>query len=293
MLEYLGGVEIEALVQLLELAVEHGHAVQGHMACHITGLVEILPVVLPCLQALGTENQGLIVTEANQVRTFPHIAKFAQAVCQLSPALPAGGRFLINEDCPRLIFPLGTDDKIAAPVAAEKIGVTEMPGIPRWVLRDDDCPLCQRAVLLQGRPALGRGAHARLVLGIAGIKCFQLAVNHCTAAGIAAILVMGIRRPEGQLRHPVMNEITGGGMCPAFILMHCAQGIPLEKNMVSTIKISKSVGVIDQAEGHLQMETVMPAMPEGQPLTHPGINLSLVKSFHRQSTPQKACRRRG
>ena len=112
---------------------------------------------------------------------------------------------------------------------------------------------------LQAAKALRRNSHT-IFLAVAGIKHPQLSVLHGAAAGVTAILVMDIIRPQGQFRCAVMYEIPGCRMRPALVLMLTAQRIPLIENMELAIAKSQSIGVINQAKGHFQMEPVMPAV---------------------------------
>jgi hypothetical protein len=61
-----------------------------------------------------------------------------------------------------------------------------------------------------------------------------------------------------------MHKITRFRMRPALVFMLTAQRIPLIKEMELTIAKSQTIGVINQTEGHFQMESVMPAVFHGK-----------------------------
>ena len=147
-------------------------------------------------------------------------------------------------------FILGTYYKISLSLAVKNIRIPEVRGIALCLLGQYNLILADSPISHQSPQTLGRSAMAIFILGIAGIKHPQLAIFPEAATGVAAILVMAVCWPHGQLRHGIVYQILGLYMGPAFILVLAAQGIPLIENMVFAVYISKSVGVVDKAKGH-------------------------------------------
>ena len=69
-------------------------------------------------------------------------------------------------------------------------------------------------------------------------------------------------------------------MCPALVLVLTAERIPLIEDVVFAIRERQSVRVIDEAERHLEVEAVVPAVRQREAGRHSFIDGLLVKLFH-------------
>ena len=96
---------------------------------------------------------------------------------------------------------------------------------------------------------------------------------------------MLIRRPKRELRHGVVYEIPRTHMRPAFVFMRTTERVPLVENMVFAIIVAETVGVVDEAERHLQMKAVVPTVLKGESRCHLGIYGLFVKMLHAPAPP--------
>ena len=282
MLDDLRCVEVEAVVELLEFRVlHHVHAVERQVACDVAGLVDVLAVELARLESLRAEDQRIVAAEVQHVRALPHVAEVLKARLELAEILPALFRLLVDEDraAQLLLVSLCADDEVALAVAMEEIRIAEVARDALGAVRHDDRALLDMAVLLQRAEALRRRAHA-VILGVAGVEDVDLALLREAAARVAAVLVVLVARPERELRHRVVDEVARPDMRPALVLVLAAKRIPLVEDMVFAIRERQAIRVVDEAERHLEMEAVVPAVRQREASRHLSVDGLLIKLFH-------------
>ena len=282
-LDDLRRIEIEAVVELLELRVlHHVHAVEGQMTRDVAGLIDVLTVEFARLEPLRAEDQRVVAAEVQHVRALPHVAEVLEARLELAEILPAVLRLLVDEDraARLLLVRLRADDEVALAVAVEEVRVAKVARDALGTVRHDNLVLLDVAVGLQGTEALCRRAHA-VILGVAGVEDADLALLREAAARIAAVLVVLVARPEREFRQRVVDEVARLHVCPALVLVLAAQRVPLVEDVVLAVRERHAIRVVDEAERHLEMEAVVPAVRQGEAGRHLGIDGLLIKLFHK------------
>ena len=251
------------------------------MACDVAGLIDVLAVELARLESLRAEDQRIVAAEVQHVRALPHVAEVLEARLELAEILPALFRLLVDEDraAQLLLVSLCADDEVALAVAMEEIRIAEVARDALGAVRHDDRALLDMAVLLQRTEALRRRAHA-VILGVTGVEDMDLALLREAAARVAAVLVVLVARPERELRHRVVDEVARPDMRPTLVLVLAAERIPLVEDMVFAIRERQAIRVVDEAERHLEMEAVVPAVRQREASRHLSVDGLLIKLFH-------------
>ena len=127
--------------------------------------------------------------------------------------------------------------------------------------------------------ALYGTAIALRILRVAGVEDAQPPVLLRSAPRVAAVLVVRVARPQGELGHAVGTEVARLRVCPRFIFMRTAEGIPLIENMPAIV-VGEPVRIVDQSEWHFEMKAIVTAIGEGEALRQPCVDVPLVKILH-------------
>ena len=274
-------IEVKPVVELLEPPVhEHLHRVHGRMPCDIAGLIEILAVVGTRGHPLRAEEQDVIIPEGEEVWTLPHIAKILQLCLQLAAVDPAVRRLAVDEDTAALLLRLRPDNEIAYAVALKQVGVAKIRRKAGRRPIDDDLLFFHHPRRLRIRTEALHGAAITLrILRVAGVEDAQPPVLLRSAPRVTSVLIMCVARPQGELGHAVGTEVARLRVCPRFIFMRTAEGIPLIENMPAIV-VGEPVRIVDQSEWHFEMKAIVTAIGEGEALRQPCVDVPLVKILH-------------
>lgn len=157
---------------------------------------------------------------------------------------------------------LGADEHVVPPAFPPKdLGVPEMGGVAVGLFQHRAQFQIASAVLGDGQ-ALAAVPQA-LVLDVAGVVEAEFAVDFQGAAGINAVLVVGLVGYQGAALELPVDQVVGCKAAPFFIGVVLFKLVPLEVHMVDAAVPGQTVGVVQKAGRGLQMKPLAECFSHG------------------------------